>query len=239
VLGYYDLHDLFTPDEHTHERADSNRQQQSRPGVACAPIGSPIGEAYLRAMRAAINCALANRQILTVRMAFAEVFPGTKLPLLYDVSHNTCKIEEHLLNGKRMRLFVLRKGATRAFDLGHPAITENLKKTGQPVLIGGTMGTASYILSGTTRGMELAFGSACHGAGRSMSRHQALRQWQGKDIVQRLAAQGVLIRSRSMRGVAEEAPGAYKDVTQVIEAAHEAGLASTVARFEPLICIKG
>jgi RNA-splicing ligase RtcB len=191
-----DFHDLFTPDEHTQERADSNRQQQRRPGVACASIGSPIGEAYLGAMRAAIN-------------------------------------------GKRMRLFVHRKGATRAFGPGHPAITENLKKTGQPVLIGGTMGTASYILSGTTRSMELAFGSACHGAGRSMSRHQALRQWQGKDIVQRLAAQGVLIRSRSMRGVAEEAPGAYKDVTQVVEAAHEAGLASTVARLEPLICIKG
>jgi tRNA-splicing ligase RtcB len=180
--------------------------------LACAPIGSPIGEAYLGAMRAAINCALANRQILThtVRTAFAEVFPGIKLPLLYDVSHNTCKIEEHLVKGKTMRLFVHRKGATRAFGPGHPAITENLKKTGQPVLIGGTMGTASYILSGTTQSMELAFGSACHGAGRSMSRHQALRQWQGKDIVQRLAAQGVLIRSRSMRGVAEEAPAPTK-----------------------------
>jgi tRNA-splicing ligase RtcB len=130
--------------------------------LACAPIGSPIGEAYLGAMRAAINCALANRQILThtVRTAFAEVFPGIQLPLLYDVSHNTCKIEEHLVKGKRMRLLVHRKGATRAFGPGHPAITENLKKTGQPVLIGGTMGTASYILSGTTRGMELAFGSA-------------------------------------------------------------------------------
>ena len=148
-------------------------------------------------------------------------------------------MQRYIVNRNRMRLFVHRKGATRAFGPGHPAITENLKKTGQPVLIGGTMGTASYILSGTTRSMELAFGSACYGAGRSMSRHQALRQWQGKDIVQRLAAQGVLIRSRSMRGVAEEAPGAYKDVTQVVEAAHEAGLASTVARLEPLICIKG
>jgi len=209
--------------------------------LACAPITSPIGAAYLGAMRAAINCALANRQILThtVRTAFAEVFPDIELPLLYDVSHNTCKIEEHLVKGKSMRLFVHRKGATRALGPGHPAITENLKKTGQPVLIGGTMGTASYILSGTTRSMELAFGSACHGAGRSMSRHQALRLWQGKEIVQRLAAQGVLICSRSMRGVAEEAPGAYKDVTQVVEAAHEAGLASTVARLEPVICIKG
>ena len=222
------------------ERADSNRQQQRRPGVACAPIGSPIGEAYLGAMRAAINCSCqsANSHAHGAD-GLCGSFPRHKAAASLDVSRNTCKIEEHLVNGKRMRLFVLRKGATRAFDLGHPAITENLKKTGQPVLIGGTMGTASYILSGTTRSMELAFGSACHGAGRSMSRHQALRQWQGKDIVQRLAAQGVVIRSRSMRGVAEEAPGAYKDVTQVIEAAHEAELASTVARLEPLICIKG
>ncbi len=209
--------------------------------LACAPIGSPLGEAYLGAMRAAINCALANRQILTqtVRTALAEIFPGIQLPLLYDVSHNTCKTEDHLVNGKSMRLFVHRKGATRAFGPGHPSIPENLKQTGQPVLIGGTMGTASYILSGTTRGMDLAFGSACHGAGRSMSRHQALRQWQGKDIVHQLGSQGILIRSRSMRGVAEEAPGAYKDVTQVVDAAHEAGLASMVARLEPLICIKG
>lgn len=209
--------------------------------LACAPIASLVGEAYLGAMRAAINCALANRQILThmVRTTFSEVFPGIELPLLYDVSHNTCKTEEHLVNGKSMRLFVHRKGATRAFGPGHPAVTEPLKKTGQPVLIGGTMGTASYVLSGTERGMGLAFGSACHGAGRSMSRHQALRQWQGKEIVQRLASQGVLIRSRSMRGVAEEAPGAYKDVTQVVEAAHNARLASTVARLEPVICIKG
>jgi tRNA-splicing ligase RtcB len=209
--------------------------------LACAPIASPVGESYLGAMRAAINCALANRQILThmVRIAFSDVFPGIELPLLYDVSHNTCKTEEHLVNGKSMRLFVHRKGATRAFGPGHPAVTEPLKKTGQPVLIGGTMGTASYVLSGTERGMGLAFGSACHGAGRSMSRHQALRQWQGKEIVQRLSSQGVLIRSRSMRGVAEEAPGAYKDVTQVVEAAHNAGLASTVARLEPVICIKG
>jgi tRNA-splicing ligase RtcB len=209
--------------------------------LACAPIGSPLGEAYLGAMRAAINCALANRQILTqtIRTAFAEIFPGIQLPLLYDVSHNTCKTEDHVVNGKSMRLFVHRKGATRAFGPGHPSIPENLKQTGQPVLIGGTMGTASYILSGTIRGMDLAFGSACHGAGRSMSRHQALRQWQGKDIVHQLGSQGILIRSRSMRGVAEEAPGAYKNVTQVVEAAHESGLASMVARLEPLICIKG
>jgi tRNA-splicing ligase RtcB len=209
--------------------------------LACAPIYSPVGEAYLGAMRAAINCALANRQIIThlVREAFCEILPNAELPLLYDVSHNTCKIEEHVIAGKTKQLFIHRKGATRAFGPGHPSIPEPLGAVGQPVLIGGTMGTASYILSGTRKGMDLAFGSACHGAGRSMSRHQALRQWRGKEVIENLAARGVLIRSRSMRGVAEEAPGAYKDVTQVVEAAHQAGLASMVARLEPVICVKG
>lgn len=209
--------------------------------LACAPIYSPVGEAYLGAMRAAINCALANRQIIThlVRKAVGEIFPNLGLPLLYDVSHNTCKVEEHAVDGTPMRLFVHRKGATRAFGPGHPDIPAAFRKIGQPVLIGGTMGTASYILAGTQHGMQLAFGSACHGAGRSMSRHQALRQWRGSEIVQRLADQGVLIRSRSLRGVAEEAPGAYKDVSSVVEAADHAGLARTVARLEPVLCIKG
>jgi tRNA-splicing ligase RtcB len=209
--------------------------------LACAPIYSPVGEAYLGAMRAAINCALANRQIIThlVREAFHEVFPKTELPLLYDVSHNTCKTEEHRVDRRPMRLFVHRKGATRAFGPGHPAIPEIFQSVGQPVLIGGTMGTASYILSGTAKGMDLAFGSACHGAGRSMSRHQALKQWRGAEVVHSLANQGVLIRSRSMRGVAEEAPGAYKDVSAVVEAANDAGLARAVARLEPVICVKG
>jgi tRNA-splicing ligase RtcB (3'-phosphate/5'-hydroxy nucleic acid ligase) len=209
--------------------------------LACAPIHSPVGAAYLGAMRAAINCALANRQILThlARQAFHEILPQAELPLLYDVSHNTCKTEEHVVNDRPMRLFVHRKGATRAFGPGHPTIPDALRKAGQPVLIGGTMGTASYILCGTKEGMNLAFGSACHGAGRSMSRHQALRQWRGKEIIQSLAARGVLIRSRSMRGVAEEAPGAYKDVSEVVGAADRAGLARTVARLEPVICVKG
>jgi tRNA-splicing ligase RtcB (3'-phosphate/5'-hydroxy nucleic acid ligase) len=209
--------------------------------LACAPIRSPVGEAYLGAMRAAINCALANRQILThlVREAFRTILPQAELPLLYDVSHNTCKTEEHVVNDRPIDLFVHRKGATRAFGPGHPTLPDTLKKTGQPVLIGGTMGTASYILCGTKEGMNLAFGSACHGAGRSMSRHQALRQWRGKEIIQSLAARGVLIRSRSMRGIAEEAPGAYKDVSDVVDAADHAGLARNVARLEPVICVKG
>jgi len=209
--------------------------------LACAPITSVLGEAYLGAMRAGINCALANRQIIThlARQAFGEIFPDAELPLLYDVSHNTCKTEEHMVNGRKMQLFVHRKGATRAFGPGNPMVPDPLARVGQPVLIGGTMGTASYILAGTEKGMNLAFGSACHGAGRSMSRHQALRQWRGREVIDGLAARGVIIRSRSMRGVAEEAPGAYKDVSAVVESADRAGLASMVARLEPVICIKG
>ena len=209
--------------------------------LACAPIESPVGQSYLGAMRAGINCALANRQILThlTREVFHRLRPDVRLTLLYDVSHNTCKLEEHIVAGAPRRLFVHRKGATRAFGPGHPAVTPTLRAAGQPVLIGGTMGTASYVLAGTRESEMRSFGSACHGAGRAMSRHQATRQWQGRQVVDDLAAKGVLIRSPSLRGVAEEAPGAYKEVGAVVDAAHQAGLARKVARLEPLICIKG
>ncbi len=209
--------------------------------LACAPINSEVGQEYLGAMRAAMNCALANRQIIThlVRETFAEVLPHAALSLLYDVSHNTCKIEQHVVDGAAKPLFVHRKGATRAFGPGHPDLPPTLRDIGQPVLIGGTMGTASYVLVGTKESMSLAFGSACHGAGRSMSRHQALRQWHGRDVVKELAERGILIRSPSLRGVAEEAPGAYKDVSAVVEAADEARLAGKVARLEPMVCVKG
>ena len=209
--------------------------------LACALINSEVGQEYLGAMRAGINCALANRQIIThlVRQAFADLLPQGTLSLLYDVSHNTCKVEEHVIDGIPTRLFVHRKGATRAFGPGHPDVPPSLRAVGQPVLIGGTMGTASYVLVGTKESMSLAFGSACHGAGRRMSRHQATRQWQGREVVRELAARGILIRSPSFRGVAEEAPGAYKDVSEVVEAAERAKLARKVARLEPLICVKG
>jgi len=170
-----------------------------------------------------------------VRAAFAEVFGEKPLPLLYDVSHNTCKVEEH---GDR-RLYVHRKGATRAFGPGHPDVPAAFREAGQPVLIGGSMGTGSYVLAGTKASEALAFSSACHGAGRAMSRHQALKNWQGRKVVDELAARGILIKSPSMRGVAEEAPGAYKDVAAVVDAADAAGLARKVARVEPLVCIKG
>jgi tRNA-splicing ligase RtcB len=209
--------------------------------LACAPIRSAVGRRYLGAMCAGINCALANRQILThlTRRVFASVLPGTTLPVLYDVSHNTCKVEAHDVDGSPRQLYVHRKGATRAFGPSHPDLPKALHATGQPVLIGGSMGTASYVLVGTAGSERAAFASACHGAGRDMSRHEATRRWQGRRVVDELAARGILIRSPSQRGVAEEAPGAYKDVSAVVDAADHAGLARKVARVEPLICIKG
>ena len=209
--------------------------------LACAPIHSEEGRRYLGAMRAAINCALANRQIIThlAREVFAGELPRAELTLLYDVSHNTCKVEEHVVDGRLRPLYVHRKGATRAFGPGHPDIPEALRDVGQPVLIGGTMGTSSYILRGTAEGMERAFGSACHGAGRSMSRNAARKRWQGRRVIDDLASRGIIVRSRSHRGIAEEAPGAYKDVNAVVDAADRAGLARKVARLEPLICVKG
>lgn len=209
--------------------------------LACAPLASPLGRRYLGAMRAGINCALANRQILThlARQAFAQVFPGVHLNLLYDVSHNTCKEEFHQVDGERRRLFVHRKGATRAFGPGHPELPPEFREVGQPVLIGGSMGTASWVLAGSAGAHERAFGSACHGAGRAMSRNEALRRWHGRAIVDELAARGILIRSPSFRGVAEEAPLAYKDVGAVVDAADHAGLARKVARLRPLVCVKG
>ena len=209
--------------------------------LACAPIRSALGERYLGAMRAAINCALANRQILTqlTRRAFHAVLPAAKLDLLYDVSHNTCKLETHLVDGRARQLYVHRKGATRAFGPAHPDLPLAFYATGQPVLIGGSMGTASYVLAGTPRGAREAFASACHGAGRSMSRHEATRKFGGRKVVDDLAARGIVIRSPSMRGVAEEAPLAYKDIAAVVDAADRAGLARKVARVVPIACVKG
>jgi len=209
--------------------------------LACAPINSALGKHYLGAMRAAINCALANRQIIThqVRQTFARMWPEASLDLLYDVSHNTCKQETHRIGNHARRLYVHRKGATRAFGPGHPDISAAFRDSGQPVLIGGTMGTASYILAGTETSMHNALGSACHGAGRQMSRHQATRTWRGQEVIHDLAERGIIVRSVSRRGVAEEAPGAYKDVSAVVDAAHAAGLSRKVARLEPLVCIKG
>lgn len=208
--------------------------------LASAPIASELGQRYLGAMRATINCAYANRQIIThlTRRVLAHFYPGRGFDLLFDVSHNTCKEEWHLVAGRRRRLFVHRKGATRAFGAGHAELPPVFAEVGQPVIIGGSMGTSSAILAGNPP-PERAFASACHGAGRAMSRHAALRQWRGREVVDRLAERGIIIKSPSSRGVAEEAPGAYKDTVAVVEAVHAAGLARKVARLEPVICIKG
>ena len=207
--------------------------------LACAPINSPEGQQYLGAMHAAINCALANRQILThlTRETFREIFPASKLETLFDVSHNTCKQEHHVIDGQSRLLYVHRKGATRAFGPEHAMLPKRYRAVGQPVIIGGSMGTGSYVLAGNSG--NPAFASASHGAGRALSRRQASVRWQGKQLIGELAQQGILIRTRSMRGVAEEAPGAYKDVDSVAEATEQAGLARRVAFLRPKVCVKG
>lgn len=207
--------------------------------LACAPIKSPEGQQYIGAMNAGINCALANRQILThlTRITFAEVYPHAALETLFDVSHNTCKEEMHEVDGKPRLLHVHRKGATRAFAQGHAKLPTRYRAVGQPVIIGGSMGTGSYILAGTLGNQ--AFASASHGAGRAMSRRQALKQWRGRALIDELKQQNILIRTCSMRGAAEEAPGAYKDVDLVAEATEQAGLAHRVAFLRPKVCIKG
>ena len=209
--------------------------------LVCAPIKSPEGERYFKAMACGVNCALANRQVIAhiVRQVFADIFPKAELKTLYDISHNTCKIEEHEINGVKKRLYVHRKGATRAFGPGRPELPKALQKVGQPVLIGGTMGTCSYILVGSEQGESLAWGSACHGAGRAMSRRAAKKKWKGSKVITDLAHKGIFVRTASYRGAAEEAPQAYKDVTEVVDATHEAGLARKVAKVRPLGCVKG
>lgn len=211
--------------------------------LACAPFRSPEGQRYYRAMNAGINCAFANRQALAhlARLAFQKVL-GTRpeeMTTLYEVGHNNAKVETHEVNGQARKLVVHRKGATRAFGPGRRELPERYRSIGQPVLVGGTMGTASFILHGTSLGMETTFGSALHGAGRVMSRRQAKRQYWGENVINELRDQGIIIRAHSKAGVAEEAPGAYKNVDQVVDAMHNAGVIRKVARVRPWICVKG
>ena len=209
--------------------------------LACAPITSPEGERYMSAVNAGINCALANRQAIAhlVRKGFKKVLPDSRVDMLYDISHNTCKAEEHNIDGKKKTLYVHRKGATRAFGPGRKEVPKEYRDIGQPVLIGGTMGTCSYILTGTEESAEKSFASSCHGAGRRMSRKAAKKKWYGKEIVKGLERDGILVRTHSFVGAAEEAPGAYKDVTEVINTVHNANLARKVVKLKPLAVIKG
>lgn len=213
--------------------------------LVCAPIDSPEGRAYYGAMACAVNYAFVNRQVLAmgVREAFEQVLAGQvknfDLFQVYDVAHNIAKFEEHEVDGQRMKLCVHRKGATRAFPPGHPGVPEDYRDVGQPVLVPGSMGTASYVLVGTQKAMGLTWGSTCHGAGRVMSRTQALKKIRGGELRRELEEQGIVIRAGSMKGLAEEAPAAYKDVSRVVEVVHGVGMARRVARLQPLAVIKG
>jgi tRNA-splicing ligase RtcB len=213
--------------------------------LVCAPVQSPEGQDYLAAMNCAANYAWANRQVLThqCREAFTEVLAGKfkdrDLFMIYDIAHNMAKIEEHEMAGKRLQVCVHRKGATRAFGPGSPVLPADYRDIGQPVLVPGSMGTASWVLVGTPQSMEQTFGSTCHGAGRMMSRAQAKRSVRGDQLKRELEAGGLYVRAGSLAGLAEEAPAAYKDVDRVVEVVDAAGIARKVARLRPLAVIKG
>ncbi|MFH1003383.1 MAG: RtcB family protein [Chloroflexota bacterium] len=213
--------------------------------LAAAPVGSPEGQAYLAAMRCAANYAWANRQCIAhwVREAVCEVLGKSPaeagLELVYDVAHNIAKIEEHEFDGKRVRLCVHRKGATRAFPAGHPEVPRRYAGIGQPVLIPGDMGRYSYLLVGTEQAMRETFGSTCHGAGRLKSRAAAQRELRGEAVLQELRSRGIAVRAGSLKGLAEEASPAYKDVAQVVAVVHQAGISRIVARTRPIGVIKG
>ena len=211
--------------------------------LVSAPIESPEGRQYISAMFCGINCAFANRQALAhlTRNCFGEIFgiECESIRMLYDVGHNTAKFERHTVDGIEKTVLIHRKGATRAFGPGSSGIPEAYKNVGQPVLVGGTMGTYSFILVGTEKGMRDTFGSAIHGAGRLMSRKQAKREYRGEKIVRELRHRGIIIRAHSLPGTAEEAPGAYKDVEEVVNVMERAGVNKKVVRLRPMICVKG
>jgi tRNA-splicing ligase RtcB len=213
--------------------------------LACVPLKSPEAQAYLGAMRGAANYAWANRQCIThwVREAFCRVMEmgdgAVGLELIYDVTHNIAKIEEHDVDGRREKLCVHRKGATRAFPAGHPDVPGKYNTIGQPILIPGDMGRASYILVGTEKAMKETWGSTCHGAGRRESRAAAKKQLSGREVLAALEAKGIAVRAGSLAGLAEEAPEAYKDVGDVVRVAHGAGISKKVARTRPIAVVKG
>ncbi|RPJ19258.1 MAG: RNA-splicing ligase RtcB [Chloroflexi bacterium] len=213
--------------------------------LVCAPMDSPEGIAYMGAMRAAANFAFANRQLLahSARRAFEEVFaPTTRhwhLHQVYDIAHNMGKLETHEVDGRQVKVCVHRKGATRAFGPGSPGLPPEYVKIGQPVIIPGSMGTASWVLVGTAGSMTRSFGSSCHGAGRAMSRSKAKKEVRGDELRKELEARGITVRAGSLSGLAEEAPSAYKDVDVVVETVSAAGIAKKVARLKPVAVVKG
>ena len=213
--------------------------------LVCAPLSSPEGQDYLSAMKAAANYAFANRQVLAhhIRRSFEQALAGKvgnhNVYQIYDIAHNMAKVETHEVNGRKVKLCVHRKGATRAFGPGSPQLPAVYRDIGQPVLVPGSMGTASWVLAGTPASMTRTFGSTCHGAGRTMSRKKAKKSIQGPLLREQLEGRGIHVRAGSMSGLAEEAPAAYKDVNRVVEVVHRAGIAKKVARLRPLAVIKG
>ncbi|MCX6801790.1 MAG: RtcB family protein [Candidatus Diapherotrites archaeon] len=213
------------------------------PELVSAPIESEEGKKYFSAVNAGMNCAFANRQVLAhlTRESFAKVFglAENEIRTFYEVGHNTAKIEEHKIEGKGKKLLVQRKGSTRGFGPGRKEVPEKYRAFGQPILVGGTMGTASYILAGTEKGMMETFGSGVHGAGRKMSRNAAIKSFNGEKITGDLNKKGIIIKTHSMKGVSEEAPQAYKDIDEVIEIMDATGISKKVARLRPMITVKG
>jgi len=206
-----------------------------------APASHPLCKKYFSAMTAAANFAWCNRHIIghQTRLALKETFPNAKLETVYDVAHNICKIEEHDIDGEMKKVYMHRKGATRAFGPGNQEIPKSYRKFGQPIIIPGSMGTASYLLVGTEKAEQVSFASTAHGAGREMSRHEALRNWTGEGIKSELEKKKIFILSASWKGIAEEAPGAYKDIEQVVDVSHRAGIGNKVCRLKPIGVIKG
>ena len=213
--------------------------------LACAPFASPEGQDYFKAMVCAANSAFANRQVIThrVREVFSDVFKRDArdlgLEIIYDVCHNIAKVERHRVNGEERELVVHRKGATRSFPPGHPELAERYRAIGQPVIIGGSMETGSYLLIGTAKAMEYSFGSTAHGSGRTMSRTAAKKKIHGRDLLQRMQRQGIYVRTASFAGLAEEAGMAYKDISAVVDAVDMLGISKKVVRLQPIGNIKG
>lgn len=206
-----------------------------------APINSPLAQDYLKSMVASANYAWCNRHIIAsqARKSFQQVFPDAQLNPVYDIAHNIAKVEEHTIDGVKKQVVVHRKGATRAFGPNRSELPDKYRDLGQPVLLPGSMGTASYVLIGTGTSMDETFGSTAHGAGREMSRAQATRTWRGEDLKKELEEKHIYIKAASWRGICEEAPGAYKDVDEVVRVSHEAGIGKLVVRLVPLGVVKG
>lgn len=206
-----------------------------------APINSELGKKYLSAMACSANFAFANKQIITqsIRNSLEKIFKNFKAEVLYDVCHNIAKIEEHLINGKMKKIIVIRKGATRSFGPGRKELPEKYQKSGQPVIIPGSMGTSSYILAGTKKAEEISFGSTAHGAGRIMSRHEATRKIDKEKVKKQMQEKNIKLETKNFRAISEESSYAYKDIDEVIEVSHNVGLGKKVVKLIPLIVIKG